>query len=313
MRNESRSQSGNHNSKDGMNEQVIDLRVLINILKKHFWFIALIALIAVTASGLLSYLMMKPVYVAKTVLLVTQAAEKPQVSGQKDDIDSILNSISRIPILTMNTYVGRIKSDILMQRVIDKLQLEQLGYTPRALAGQIQVNAAQDSYLIEVYVSNSNPRLAAEIANTLSQEYMALITENYTEVMDRSVKFLREQMEQTKLELAAATDPTERQRLQGVLTLLAEGITRTQIARSIDLGSTSLVIVSPAIIPSSPVGSNRERNIAVAFLLGLTVSIALVLIREFLDNKVKTPDDVVQHLDLPILGVIAHADRRSLN
>lgn len=301
----------NQNSLGDMDEKVIDLRMLINALKKRFWIIALLTTLAVTASGLLNYYVMTPVYQARTVLLVTQAAEKPQVTGQKDDVNSILNSIYRIPVLTMNTYVGQVRSEALMQRVIDKLQLDRLGYTPRALAGQIQATAAKDSYLIEVTVSNHNPKLAADIANTLSREYMAMISENNKEVMDRSVRFLREQMENTKLELAAATDPYERQRLQGVLTLLVEGIARTQIARSIDLGNTSLVVVSPAIAPNSPVKPNKERNMAVAFLLGLMASVALVFVLEFLDNTIKTPDDVAAHLGLPVLGLIPSTNSRT--
>lgn len=294
-----------------MDEKIIDLRMLINALKKRFWVIALLTTLAVIVSGFLSYYVMTPVYQARTVLLVTQAADKPQVTGQKDDVNSILNTMYRIPVLTMNTYVGQVKSEVLMQRVIDKLHLDQLGYTPRALAKQIQATAAKDSYLIEVTVSNGNPILAAEIANTLSQEHMFLITENNAEVMDRSVKFLREQLEDTKKELAATTDPYERQRLQGVLTLLVEGITRSQIARSIDLGSTSLVVVSPAIAPDSPVKPNKALNMAVALFLGLMASVALVFVMEFLDNTIKTPDDVAAHLDLPVLGLIPSTNSRT--
>ena len=308
MKSVERSNLNNQNTQNGM-----DLRELISVLKKHYLIIALLTILAVTVSGLVSHFLMTPVYTAKTVLLVTQVAEKPQVTSQKDDVNSFLTNMYRIPTLTMNTYIGQIKSETLMQRVIDKLHLDQLGYTPRALAGQIQATAAQDSYLIEVTVNNSNPILAAEIANTLSHEYMALISENNREMMDRSVIFLREQMENTKLELAATTDPNERQRWQSVLNLLAEGITRTQIARSIDLGSTSLMIVSPAIAPNSPVRPNKQRNMANAFWIGLIASAALVLVREFLSNNIKTPEDITQHLGLPVLGVIAHADRRALS
>jgi len=301
----------NPNTKVGIDEQVIDLRVLINVLKKRFWIIALLTTLAVAAAGLLSYFVMTPVYVAKTVLLVTQVTDKPQVTGQKDDVASILNNIYRIPVLTMNTYVGQIKSEILMQRVIDKLHLDQLGYTPRVLAGHIQAAAAQDSYLIEVTVINNNPKLAADIANTLSQEYIALISERNLAVMERSVKFLQDQMENIKLQLAASTDPYEEQRLQGVLTLLAEGITNTQIVRSIDLGNTSLTVISPAIAPNSPVSPNKGRNMAVAFMLGLMASVALVFVLEFLDNTIKTPDDVAAQLDLPVLGLIPSMNSRT--
>jgi len=301
----------NQNTQCDIDEKVIDLRVLINVLKKRFWVIALLTALAVTASGLLSYFVMTPVYEAKTVLLVTQAAEKQQVTAQKDDVNSILNNAYRIPVLTMNDYIGQVKSVTLMQRVIDKLHLNKLGYTPRVLAGQIRATAAKDSYLIEVIVSNINPVLAANIANTLSQEFMALISERNTEVMDRSAKFMRDQMNNIKVELAAATDPYEKQRLQGVLNLLAEGITRTQITRSIDLGSTSLAVISPAIAPNSPVKPNKERNMAVAFMLGLMASVALIFVLEFLDNTIKTPDDVAAHMGLPVLGLIPATNSRT--
>lgn len=302
----------NQNTNYDVDDQGIDLRTLINVIKKRFWIIALLTILAVTASGILSYFFITPVYVAKTVLLVTQAAEKPQVINQKDDVNSILNNAYRIPVLTMNTYLGQIKSEALMQRVINKLHLDQMGYTPRYLAGQIDATAAKDSYLIDVTVSNSDPILAADIANTLSQEFMALISEKNMEVMDRSVKFLRDQVKNIKAELAVATDPYEKQRLQGVLTLLTEGITRTQIARSIDLGSTSLAVISPAIAPNSPVGPNINKNMAVALMLGLMASIALIFLLEFLDNTIRTPNDVATHLGLPVIGLIPSTNSRTM-
>ncbi|GBF33841.1 tyrosine-protein kinase Wzc [Desulfocucumis palustris] len=302
----------NQDTQCNIDDQSIDLRALINVVKKRFWIIALLTVAAVTVSGLFSYFFITPVYMARTVLLVTQAAEKPQATSQKDDVNSILNNAYRIPVLTMNTYVGQVRSEALMQRVINKLHLDQLGYTPRYLAGQINATAAKDSYLIEVTVSNGDPILAANIANTLSQEFMAQISEKNMEVMDRSVKFLRDQVKNIRAELAVTTDSYEKQRLQGVLNLLTEGITRTQIARSIDIGNTSLVIVSPAIAPYSPVKPNINLNMAVSLMLGLMASLALIFLFEFLDNTIKTPYDVAAHLDLPVLGLIPSADSRRM-
>lgn len=275
MKSEVRSQLSNQNIQCDIDDQAIDLWKYIHVLKKRFWIIALLTVLAVTASGLLSYYVMTPVYQARTVLLVTQAAEKPQVTGQ------------------MSTYVGQVKSETLMQRVINKLHLDQLGYTPSSLAGQIKATAARDSYLIEVTVSNRDPILAADIANTLSQEFSALISENNAEVMENSVKYLRDQIETIRGELAAATDPSEQKRLQGVLTLLVEGIAKTQIARSVDMGNTGLAVISPAIVPKGPVKPNIKLNIVVALMLGLMTSGALIFVLESLDNTRKTPDDVV--------------------
>ena len=86
-----------------------------------------------------------------------------------------------------------------------------------------------------------------------------------------------------------------------MLTLLSEGITKTQIARSFDLGSTSLVVVSPAL-RAAQIKPNKQMNMAIAFLLGLMGSVGLVFLLEFLDNTIKTPEDVARHLELPVMG-----------
>ncbi|NLW37552.1 MAG: hypothetical protein GXY90_03150, partial [Peptococcaceae bacterium] len=231
------------NTPDNIEEQDLDLRVIIQLLKKHRALIALITLLSVLVSGIFSFFVLSPVYQAKTVLLVTQAADKLQVSNQRNDMEDLVSSAYRMPVLTMNTYVGQVKSEALMKRVIEKMGLEQYGYTPRGLAGQVNATAAKDSYLLDITVNNTDPRLAVDIANTISQEFMDSITERNQEVMDRSVEFLQEQMELVKAELAENPPQSERERLQGMLTLLSEGITKTQIARSFDLGSTSLVVV----------------------------------------------------------------------
>jgi capsular polysaccharide biosynthesis protein len=241
--------------------------------------------------------------------MVTQVADKLQTSTQSNDPESIVNSLSRMPVLTMNTYVGQLKSDELAKRVIESMKLESYP-TPRDLAEQVKESNAKDSYLIEVTVSNSDPQLAMDIANTISREFNASITERNQEVMNRSVVFLQEQMAAVKKELDAATTEAEQERLQGMLTMLSEGITRTQIARSYDLYSTSVEVLSPAMA-ATKVKPNKKLNIAVAFLLGLMASVALAFVLEFLDNTIKNPEDVARHLDLPLMGIIPPADSRA--
>lgn len=292
------------------NERELDLLVLLLMIKKHRVLIVLITLLAVLVSVIMSFFVLQPVYEAKTVLLVTQAADKLQTSARINDPDNIVDSVSRIPVLTMNTYIGQVKSDELMKRVIENMNLADSGLTPRGLAGRVKASAAKDSYLLEVTVSDTDPQLAMDLANTLSKEFIALITERNQEIMDKSVVFLQEQMAAVKEELAEAPTQSERERLQGMLTLLSEGITRTQIARSFDLGSTSLVVVSPAM-GAVKVKPDKEMNIGVAFLLGLAASVALALALEFLDNTFKTPEDVARLLDLPVMGVIPSEDSKS--
>jgi polysaccharide biosynthesis transport protein len=70
------------------------------------------------------------------------------------------------------------------------------------------------------------------------------------------------------------------------------------------LKSSNIRIVDPAMVPSTPSRPAKGRNIVLAFLVGLVGGIGLALLRDYLDNTVKTPDDVETLARLPSLAVV---------
>jgi capsular exopolysaccharide synthesis family protein len=77
-------------------------------------------------------------------------------------------------------------------------------------------------------------------------------------------------------------------------------------ARLKGLRTSNIKIVDRALIPQSPIYPNPVRNVMLAFLLSLFVGVGLAFFLEFLDNTVKSPEDVEQLVDLPSLGLIPH-------
>jgi succinoglycan biosynthesis transport protein ExoP len=85
---------------------------------------------------------------------------------------------------------------------------------------------------------------------------------------------------------------------EGLLTKLKEaGI-------SAGLRSSNIRIVDPAMVPATPARPAKTRNVALAFLVGLVGGIGLALLREYMDNTVKTPDDIETLARLPSLAVV---------
>jgi polysaccharide biosynthesis transport protein len=84
----------------------------------------------------------------------------------------------------------------------------------------------------------------------------------------------------------------------GLLTKLREA------GVSAGLRSSNIRIVDPAMIPSAPSRPAKTRNVALAFVVGLVGGIGLALIREYMDNTVKTPDDIETLARLPSLAVV---------
>lgn len=84
----------------------------------------------------------------------------------------------------------------------------------------------------------------------------------------------------------------------GLLTKLKEaGI-------SAGLRSSNIRVVDPAMVPTYPARPAKTRNIVLSFLVGLVGGIALALLREYMDNTVKSPDDIETLAHLPSLAVV---------
>ena len=123
-------------------------------------------------------------------------------------------------------------------------------------------------------------------------------------------RLLQQALDQQKNEASAMADKmvqynilkrdaeANKQLYDGLLQKLKEaGITA-------GLRSSNIRVVDPALMPMAPSRPNKSRNISLAILVGLIGGIGLALVREYLDNTVKNPDDVESLSRLPSLAVV---------
>lgn len=66
----------------------------------------------------------------------------------------------------------------------------------------------------------------------------------------------------------------------------------------------NLKLIQPAKVPKGPVGPGRFRTILFGFLLSLAAGIGLAFFLDYLDNTIKSVEDVGRYAQLPALGVI---------
>jgi succinoglycan biosynthesis transport protein ExoP len=67
---------------------------------------------------------------------------------------------------------------------------------------------------------------------------------------------------------------------------------------------SSIRVVDRADIPLNPDDGNRKRNLLMSVFLGLFGGVGLAFLRYYLNNTLKTPDDVSRYLRLPTLGLV---------
>lgn len=73
---------------------------------------------------------------------------------------------------------------------------------------------------------------------------------------------------------------------------------------SSELKSPSVQVLERAEVPTVPIEPQPIRNMVVALLLGLALGVGLILVMENLNRDVKSPQDVAQHLKLPLLMAV---------
>mgnify|MGYP002563283373 CR=1 FL=1 len=64
----------------------------------------------------------------------------------------------------------------------------------------------------------------------------------------------------------------------------------------------SVNVIDQATAPTAPSGPNRPMYIAVALLAGLFVAIAIVVVSDMLNTKVRNADEIEDLLGLPVIG-----------
>jgi len=208
----------------------------------------------------------------------------------------------------------------LMDKKIDELQEKRKGllvrYTPEyrdVVAIDAQIKELQDQKIrVKDEVSKRIDSEGQQVENTAKREYLTSLASQLAGAQQREAR-----------QRAAFEDAASRANVEGVaetrLTTLREELknnhellnTYTGRQKEQELTLTTgrpdnIKVQNKAVAPTTPIGPHRTRNIFIALLLSLGAGIGLAFLLDYLDDSVRTSDDVSRHLGLPTLALIPH-------
>ncbi|WP_215191781.1 YveK family protein [Exiguobacterium sp. s7] len=146
-----------------MKEETISLGELFSILKRSKWLIASLAIIAALIAFLVSSFLISPTYEASTQVLVAPK------QGENMPLD---NSQIQSSVTLVNTYRVIIQSPAILEQVQENV----IG-APDSISNLITVNSEQNSQVINIKVEHTNPVLATDIANEISDVFSKEVPE----------------------------------------------------------------------------------------------------------------------------------------
>lgn len=86
---------------------------------------------------------------------------------------------------------------------------------------------------------------------------------------------------------------------------IAETVTKYFIAKAEKMiPNGNVQVMDKAKVPEDPVKPRKMLNVAIAFFLGAMVSLGVVFVLEYMDNTIKTEDDIKRYVEIPVLGMI---------
>lgn len=290
----------------------MELRQYLTLIWKWLWLIALGIILAGGAAYWVSF-NLPPVYRASVTLMINEG-RTPGVT----DYNSVLAS-ERLA----KTYAELLTKRSVIDEVAKRLNLVEL------TSDVVDVQPVRDTQLIELNVDDGDPLLAAQIANTLPQVFIeqnearqeARFTDSKAS-LTRELERLSREIENTERTIAdlqtrgSVADQAELVRLQGNLTQLRSSyaalLNSYEAIRLAEVQTADTIIVAePAEVPLEPIAPRPLLNALLAAAAGGILALSLAFLVEYLDDTIKSPEDVDQMLGISTLGAIARINAAS--
>ncbi len=160
----------------------LDLKELLYEFWKKKFLVLVIVVIGIAAGMFYSQFLVKPLYKSTTTLVLSKPTNSETTSTGITTNDITINQ------KLVSTYSEIMKSRSVASSVKEKLSLSM---SEAEIEKSITVQSKKDTELLEISVSNEDPKTAATIANTLAEVFTDKVKEVYkienVSVIDKAI------------------------------------------------------------------------------------------------------------------------------
>jgi Mrp family chromosome partitioning ATPase/capsular polysaccharide biosynthesis protein len=302
-----------------MDDETFALRDVLRVLRHHRWLI--VAAIAMTTLAAVAISFAQPKrYTAQTQLVIgptIPAAALPE--GQSPDGPGPLGL--DLPIETQARIVA---SPIMTARVARRLGLSPDGAQTEWLSSHVQVEAVTDNLLL-ITVNAPSAVAAAALANGYAKGYLDYRQEAAEKVLQavssdyqRRARDAQRRADEIDRKITAASadgNAEDVARLTGQRNELLEQVgTFTGSAQQASSSQASEYVGGEIIAPATPPGRssspNPSRNVLIALVLGGAAGVSIALLREHVNDRVRTRDEAARAANAPVLAALPKRRRQ---
>jgi succinoglycan biosynthesis transport protein ExoP len=222
----------------------------------------------------------------------TERMQKEATYNQLKSVDPASDAADGFPVVAANPGVVETKNkltDLVAEKT--RLSAKYLPNHPEIQKLDLQIKNARETLTAQ----------RARVIETVKNEYLSAVTQ------ERSFSASLEQQKNEAMDLdrkggdyvvLQRQAESDRQLWQSLLTQQKE----LQVVSN--SRSNNVQVQDRAEVPGTPFSPNTRREWFTALIAGLLVAFGLAFGIEYLDDTVKTPEDVSKRLGLPLLGLV---------
>jgi capsular exopolysaccharide synthesis family protein len=256
------------------------------VLRRRWWVVALSTILVGAAAFIFSESEQRQ-YTATTSVVFQDAGVSQQAAGlQLSSTPTSLNPqlmATNVNLVTQESGVAAATA-----RAVGH------GLTGSDVASAVTATEQGQTDLVDVSATSTSPGLAAEIANTYAQQFIATQRSQQQAAVLQGLNLVERQIAATsRQQLAGPTGQALLDRAES-LRILAK------------LQNGGAQVASVAATPTSPSSPKTKRNVALGLILGLLLGLAIAFLLERLDRRMNDVEDVGVAYQLPVLAAVPH-------
>lgn len=279
------------------NEQELNFRDLIALVRKGFWWAVLAAVVVAGAVWWFSG-RMEPTYQATATLILSQP---------NSELNRFGVSLVTAPAIDVNAYREAahshpvVRESMIVQGITapDARDLEEFGNN---LTIRTQENRL--SSMLYVDFRSASPEQASAAANAVAAQLLQWDAERATRNLTTIVQTLEAQIAELQAQIDSISgQPDSAAQLDSLGSLQAQQSISLNSARALLSSAVgSLEILEPATPPVNSIAPRPLRNAALAAVLAVFIVYGVVLLRGALDTRVRDTEDLAALSGSPVLA-----------
>jgi tyrosine-protein kinase len=255
------------------------IRDLVRVLREQWWIILLCLLVTAFAAAAYTSAQKREYETSARLLLQTDNLTATIAGAGVTGLDPTRQAATDAQLVSSPEVARRVQRQI----------KQPIG------AAVVTTASNPNTNILTITVRDEKPARAAKLANAFARQYIGFRRDTTRQRYRRALRTVQTRLAQT------------RRNTTDYATLQAQA---KQLRLLVSLQTGDAQLVQPAARPASAVSPKPVRNVALGALLGLVLGLGLAFLRDRLDRRIKSEDQLGAVLPgVPVIGLVPEPKR----